>query len=200
MFMKRSLATYINKSGGFIDRNAPLATPALNLPIDSTENTLSHSAAVFESALSQPQTPVAAIELFESDSVPDQILVEKSDIKKEMLSETLIEMKNFLIEQQENQNQMGKVIAEMLDTIKSQNILISQKFDQLDKAAVTTAQMLKETSNKLESLVIRELAIPAPVVNVSLSEQKRIVKTVDRDSNGLIKKITEEIEQSVSEK
>jgi hypothetical protein len=198
--MKRSLATYINKSGGFIDRNAPLATPALNLPIDSTENTLSHSAAVFESALSQPQTPVAATELFESDSVPDQILVEKSDIKKEMLSETLIEMKNFLIEQQENQNQMGKVIAEMLDTIKSQNILISQKFDQLDEAAVVTAQMLKETSNKLESLVIRELAIPAPVVNVSLSEQKRIVKTVDRDSNGLIKKITEEIEQSVSEK
>ena len=200
--MNRSLATYINKSGGFIDRNAPLAVPALSLPTNTTapiENTLSHSDAVFESTLDQPP-PSPAAELFESDDVPDQVLVEESVIKKEMLSETLIEMKNFLMEQQENQNQMGKVIAEMLDTIKSQNILISQKFDQLDEAAMTTAQMLKETSNKLEALVIREFSIPAPVVNVSLSEQKRIVKTVDRDNNGLIKKITEEIEQSISEK
>jgi hypothetical protein len=135
----------------------------------------------------------------ESSQAADQVLTEESVDKNEKLTETLMEMKNFLVEQQQNQNQMSRVIAEMLDTIRSQNILTSQKFDQLDESAASTARMLKETSNKLESLVVRELSIPAPVVNVSLSEQKRIIKTVDRDSNGLIKQVTEEIQQSISE-
>jgi hypothetical protein len=45
---------------------------------------------------------------------------------------------------------------------------------------------------------VREITVPAPIVNLSITEQKRIIKTVDRDENGLIRQITEEIEQSVS--
>lgn len=195
--MKRSLATYINKSGGFIDNsNAPLAIPVLSLPVE-----IEPLSSITEPIKAPESLPVSITEekSSESSQAADQVLTEESVDKNEKLTETLMEMKNFLVEQQQNQNQMSRVIAEMLDTIRSQNILTSQKFDQLDESAASTARMLKETSNKLESLVVRELSIPAPVVNVSLSEQKRIIKTVDRDSNGLIKQVTEEIQQSISE-
>ena len=117
----------------------------------------------------------------------------------EILIETFMQMRDFLTEQQKTQAMMGKMLVELIETVKTQNLFIQQKFDQLDESAIVTANVLREASEKLEALIVREIAIPAPVVNVSLSEQKKIVKTVNRDANGLISQITEEIQQSVSE-
>lgn len=128
-----------------------------------------------------------------------ETITEDFQSSNEMLIETFSRMKDFLIEQQQAQVMMSNTMMELVETVKAQNLFIQQKFDQLDEAAMVTANTLRETSEKLESLIVRDLNIPAPIVNVSLSEQKKIVKTVDRDENGLIKKITEEIQQSVSE-
>lgn len=128
-----------------------------------------------------------------------ETITEDFQSSNEMLIETFSRMKDFLIEQQQAQVMMSNTMMELVETVRAQNLFIQQKFDQLDEAAMVTANTLRETSEKLESLIVRDLNIPAPIVNVSLSEQKKIVKTVDRDENGLIKKITEEIQQSVSE-
>lgn len=115
------------------------------------------------------------------------------------LNETLSELKNYLMEQQQNQALFGHLITELVSTIQAQNEFIQRKFDYLDESINNTSSILLETTEKLQQLAVRELSIPAPIVNVALSEQKKIVKTVDRNPDGLITKITEEIQQTVSE-
>lgn len=164
-------------------------------------------------AIAPKTTPIPIVEDIEQEQHFEPIVEEQEDeyieevetitedfqSSNEMLIETFSRMKDFLIEQQQAQVMMSNTMMELVETVKAQNLFIQQKFDQLDEAAMVTANTLRETSEKLESLIVRDLNIPAPIVNVSLSEQKKIVKTVDRDENGLIKKITEEIQQSVSE-
>ena len=136
------------------------------------------------------------IEIVTESSEP---ITENNQSDNQMIMETFVQMKDFLIEQQNTQNVMSKMMVELVETVRTQNLFIQQKVDQLDESAIITAKTLKETSEKLEALVIREISIPTPIVNVSLSEQKKIVKTVNRDANGLISQITEEIQQTVSE-
>lgn len=164
-------------------------------------------------AIAPKTTPIPIVEDIEQEQHFEPIVEEQEDeyieevetitedfqSSNEMLIETFSRMKDFLIEQQQAQVMMSNTMMELVETVRAQNLFIQQKFDQLDEAAMVTANTLRETSEKLESLIVRDLNIPAPIVNVSLSEQKKIVKTVDRDENGLIKKITEEIQQSVSE-
>jgi hypothetical protein len=146
----------------------------------------------------QPHVEVEQVEEIITTESTEPI-TENYQSTNEILVETFSQMKDFLIEQQNTQAVMSKMMLELVETVKTQNLFIHQKFDQLDESAIATARTLKETTDKLEALIVREIAIPAPIVNVSLSEQKKIIKTVNRDANGLISQITEEIQQSVSE-
>ena len=145
------------------------------------------------------QPDIAIEEPIEIVTESPEPITENHHSDNQMIMETFVQMKDFLIEQQNTQNVMSKMMMELVETVRTQNLFIQQKFDQLDESAIFTAKTLKETSDKLEALVIREISMPAPIVNVSLSEQKKIIKTVNRDANGLISQITEEIQQTASE-
>jgi hypothetical protein len=129
----------------------------------------------------------------------EEIITEQVDLDVVALNESIIQLSSFLYEQQENQKLLGNLISGLVETVRQQNTYIQEKFDHLDEALFSTSNVLQETALKLEQLAIREVNIQPPIVNVSLSEQKRIVKTVNRDANGLISQITEEIQQSVSD-
>jgi transcription initiation factor TFIID subunit TAF12 len=140
------------------------------------------------------------------EAVPESLQTESKYINEsviphfiENLQETINSLKSALVEQQDNQTQLVHVIESLVQSIQQQNSLTESRFNNINKVILQTTNMLNETAEKLQSLAIREINIPAPIVNVSLSEQKRVTKTVDRDTNGLITKITEDIEQSVSQ-
>jgi len=200
--MKRSFMKYVQESNTKIG-----IFPESSIIEAKKKPNISVALKATESAIEQITEDIEQVqEIVESEpiveiSVPEttEHIAEDYHSTDGLLVETFNQMKNFLIEQQNTQDMMSKTMMELIETVKTQNLFIQQKFDQLDEAAVITAKTLKETSDKLEALVVREISIPAPIVNVSLSEQKRIVKTVDRDSNGLIKQITEEIHHSASE-
>jgi hypothetical protein len=139
------------------------------------------------------------------EAVPETVQSEPKYINEsviphfiENLQETITSLKSALVEQQENQAQLVHIIESLVQSIQQQSSLTESRFNNIDKVILQTTDVLNETAEKLQTLAVREINIPAPIVNVSLSEQKRVTKTVDRDPNGLITKITEDIEQSVS--
>jgi hypothetical protein len=131
----------------------------------------------------------------------EQVIIKEDTTQQlliENLQETVSALKNIIVEQQQSQSVLSEVMTSLLESIQYQNELTEKRFENLDLAISQTTSILQETAEKLQLLSIREVNIPAPVVNVSLSEQKRVTKTVDRDANGLITKITEDTEQSVT--
>jgi hypothetical protein len=131
----------------------------------------------------------------------EQVIIKEDTTQQlliENLQETVSALKNIIVEQQQSQSVLSEVMTSLLESIQYQNELTEKRFENLDLAISQTTSILQETAEKLQLLSIREVNIPAPVVNVSLSEQKRVTKTVDRDVNGLITKITEDTEQSVT--
>jgi hypothetical protein len=117
----------------------------------------------------------------------------------ESLHETISNLKTALLEQQSNQSQLMHVVESLVESIRQQTLLTEARFKNVDDVVFKTAMVLNETTEKLHAVSIKAISIPAPIVNVALNEQKKIIKTVDRDENGLISKITEEIEQTVSQ-
>ena len=137
----------------------------------------------------------------ELEPVVEQVIIKEDTTQQlliENLQETVSALKNIIVEQQQSQSVLSEVMTSLLESIQYQNELTEKRFENLDLAISQTTSILQETAEKLQLLSIREVNIPAPVVNVSLSEQKRVTKTVDRDVNGLITKITEDTEQSVT--
>jgi hypothetical protein len=137
----------------------------------------------------------------ELEPVVEQVIIKEDTTQQlliENLQETVSALKNIIVEQQQSQSVLSEVMTSLLESIQYQNELTEKRFENVDLAISQTTSILQETAEKLQLLSIREVNIPAPVVNVSLSEQKRVTKTVDRDVNGLITKITEDTEQSVT--
>jgi len=137
----------------------------------------------------------------ELEPVVEQVIIKEDTAQQlliENLQETVSALKNIIVEQQQSQSVLSEVMTSLLESIQYQNELTEKRFENVDLAISQTTSILQETAEKLQLLSIREVNIPAPVVNVSLSEQKRVTKTVDRDVNGLITKITEDTEQSVT--
>jgi hypothetical protein len=137
----------------------------------------------------------------ELEPVVKQVIIKEDTTQQlliENLQETVSALKNIIVEQQQSQSVLSEVMTSLLESIQYQNELTEKRFENVDLAISQTTSILQETAEKLQLLSIREVNIPAPVVNVSLSEQKRVTKTVDRDVNGLITKITEDTEQSVT--
>ena len=204
--MKRSFMNYVQESntkiGGFPDTTVVETIkkkPKISVTPKATEVTPTQ----ITEDIRQPEPEIQLDIVIDEPTNPFTEIIEPitedHQSSNQMLIETFMQMKDFLVEQQNTQNTMNKMMMELVETVKTQNLFIQQKFDQLDESAIFTAKTLKETSDKLEALVIREISMPTPIVNVSLSEQKKIIKTVNRDANGLISQITEEIQQSVSE-
>jgi hypothetical protein len=204
--MKRSFMNYVQESntkiGGFPDTTVVETIkkkPKISVAPKATEVTPTQITEDIRQPEPEIQSNIVIDELTNPFTEIIEPITEDQQSSNQMLIETFMQMKDFLVEQQNTQNTMNKMMMELVETVKTQNLFIQQKFDQLDESAIFTAKTLKETSDKLEALVIREISMPTPIVNVSLSEQKKIIKTVNRDANGLISQITEEIQQSVSE-
>ena len=154
--------------------------------------------ALTESTVEEPVIEV----LQESESVVLQPEIIKEDVNKlliEHLQETISSLRSSLIEQQNNQTELVRLMTSLSESLQTQNTLTEQRLSNLDSSLEHTTLILHETAEKLQSIAAREINIPAPIVNVALNEQKRVTKTVDRDENGLITKITEDTEQSVAQ-
>jgi len=126
-----------------------------------------------------------ALTVVTSEKLNENIVVEDQEI---LLTEEVTA--NLPVETESTNNELLESLRDSIDGLKI--VLEEQQNTQL------TSKTLLETTEKLSQISVREINVPAPVVNVSLTEQKKIIKTVDRDSNGLIRQITEETEQSVS--
>ena len=140
--------------------------------------------------------------LQESIFVAPELEIVKEDVNKvliEHLQETITSLRSSLIEQQNNQTELVRLMTNLSESLQTQNSLTEQRLSNLDSSLEHTTLILHETAEKLQLIATREINIPAPIVNVALSEQKRVTKTVDRDENGLITKITEDTEQSVTQ-
>jgi hypothetical protein len=166
--------------------------PIVNKPVVQEAPVLK----IVEHIAEQPATEV------ELEPVVEQVIIKEDTTQQlliENLQETVSALKNIIVEQQQSQAVLSEVMTSLLESIQYQNELTEKRFENVDLAISQTTSILQETAEKLQLLSIREVNIPAPVVNVSLSEQKRVTKTVDRDANGLITKITEDTEQSVTQ-
>jgi hypothetical protein len=153
---------------------------------------------VTESAVEEPV--IEALQEFEAVVLEPEIV--KEDVNKvliERLQETITSLRSSLIEQQNNQTELVRLMTSLSESLQTQNSLTEQRLSNLDSSLEHTTLILHETAEKLQSIAVREINIPAPIVNVALNEQKRVTKTVDRDENGLITKITEDTEQSVTQ-
>jgi predicted kinase len=110
---------------------------------------------------------------------------------------------------------MTEMVGGLSNALKLQNEFINKRLEIVDNtlSEKTNAMqdnlksVLQETSDRLDKLYLRDINIPAPiinvpapVVNVSLSEQKKVIKTVDRNSEGFITKITEETDDTLTNK
>jgi hypothetical protein len=193
----KSLLNYIENSGGFIDRDAAViienTQPQPELPMLSIATAdvgqdleITPEVVLLESEISQQSLPVETPMMESQDN----------DNIKDKLQESIDALQAVLAEQQRNQLGLADLIARLVDSLEHQNRSIDQRFEEVNSVLKSTSQTLLETTEKLSAIATREITVPAPVVNVSLPEQKRIIKTVDRDSNGLIRQITEETEQT----
>jgi hypothetical protein len=154
--------------------------------------------ALVENAIEEPVLEV----LQESVVAAAEPEIIKEDVNKlliEHLQETISSLRSSLIEQQNNQTELVRLMTSLSESLQTQNALTEQRLSNLDSSLEHTTLILHETAEKLQSIAAREINIPAPIVNVALNEQKRVTKTVDRDANGLITKITEDTEQSVTQ-
>ena len=138
--------------------------------------------------------------IVEADEPSKPVITEQDNFNNtlvEYLQESIDGLRSIIVEQQNSQELLVNLINGLMESIEIQNNLNEKRFESVDSQITESAKVLLEATARLQELAIREINIPAPVVNVSLSEQKRITKTVDRDANGLITKITENIDQSV---
>lgn len=195
--MKTSLLNYIDASGGFIDRNAPIVK-------ESNESNIVKEPMVVEDYVNtQHQTSVAPEPVKEdieiAPEVPEVLVSAAADHSVEhsvsdSLRESINNLQTVLVEQNNNQKHLINLVNELFESVKLHNNSINHRVESLDLLVQETSKILFETTEKLSAISTREINLPAPVVNVSLPEQKKIIKTVDRDSNGLIRQITEETE------
>jgi hypothetical protein len=197
--MKKSLTNYISGAGGFIDRNAPVVEeqPVSVIKEDRPVLTVVENKTIVENNISEsiiePEI-IAGPKIDTPKLITEQISIQAV----ESLQESINDLKTALLEQQNTQIQLNQLITKLFESVKNHDNNIDKRFESVDYALNQTSAMLVETTEKLQQLSVREITVPAPVVNFSVTEQKKIIKTVDRDENGLIRQITEEIEQSVS--
>ena len=195
----KSLLNYIENSGGFIDRNAPLTKEPDAVTPERPVLTIAKKADVVENAIvEQPvlteQTDLAT-PIQETVSIAPVLAEQRTfETITQQLQESIDSLKTTLVEQQNTQVQLANLIGELFESVAKHNQNIDQRFDAVNTMFETTSRTLLETTEKLAEISTRDITVPAPVVNVSLPEQKKIVKTVDRDSNGLIRQITEQTE------
>lgn len=145
-----------------------------------------------------PQDEPSQIE--ESVEYEEEIITETRDFNStlvETLQESIEGLRLIILDQHNNQMMLTNLITGLIESLEIQNKLTDKRFESVDSQITESSRVLLEATVRLQELSVREINIPAPVVNVSLSEQKRVTKTVDRDANGLITKITEDTEQSV---
>lgn len=207
--MKKSLQNYIHNAGGFIDRDSPILLDSAPLEITQvvTESerpaltvVTSDRIAEEETIAEEPLVEQVIEPLVESNTVSNLPVITESVSNEflESLRESIDDLRATLLEQQGTQIQLVHLIGELFESVKTHNNNVDHRFESVDFMLRETTATLLETTQKLSQISTREITVPAPVVNVSLTEQKKIIKTVDRDSNGLIRQITEETEQSVS--
>lgn len=192
--MKTSLLNYIETSGGFIDRNAPIVN--LSIVKESNDSEIDKAAIIVEDRPElQDHTPVPSVLVEQNADIKPILHAVSTDHNvTESLKESINNLQTVLVEQNNNQKHLFSLVNELFESVKLHNNSINQRVENLDRLVQETSKILFETTEKLSEISSREINLPAPVVNVLLPEQKKIVKTVDRDSNGLIRKVTEETE------
>jgi hypothetical protein len=196
--MKQSLQNYIKNAGGFVNRDVPIPREDNVVVIEEDRPALT---LVKNEKIIEESAPVVDIPLVEEAVVPQPVPVITEPVNTELmesLRDSINDLRAVLEEQQSTQLKLGKLVADLFKSVKTHNEQLNQRFESVDRALKQTSDTLLETTEKLSEISVREINVPTPVVNVSLTEQKKIIKTVDRDSNGLIRQITEETEQSVS--
>jgi seryl-tRNA synthetase len=153
---------------------------------------------IVENVVEVESTPLVEAMIQPEASEPEIVTESINNNIVEYLQESINDLRTALQEQQNTQVQLGKLIGKLFESVKNHDANVDQRFEHVNHTLNQTSSMLVETTEKLQQLSVREITVPAPIVNLSITEQKRIIKTVDRDENGLIRQITEEIEQSVS--
>jgi hypothetical protein len=199
----KSLLNYIETSGGFIDRNTPLAKEPEPVVVDRPVLTIAKKDAVAES-VEQPDPllieQVAPEPMVEAVPASAPVVHEHQAVENlaEKMQELIDALHATVAEQQNTQIELTNLIGKLFESVAKHSKAVDQRFEAVNTMLESTSQTLLETTEKLAAVSTREINIPAPVVNVSLPEQKKIIKTVDRDSNGLIRQITEETEPAVN--
>jgi seryl-tRNA synthetase len=194
----KSLGNYIHGVGGFIDRNSPIVEEPVVVKEERPVLTVVKNEKIVENVVEVESTPLVEAMIQPEASEPEIVTESINNNIVEYLQESINDLRTALQEQQNTQVQLGKLIGKLFESVKNHDANVDQRFEHVNHTLNQTSSMLVETTEKLQQLSVREITVPAPIVNLSITEQKRIIKTVDRDENGLIRQITEEIEQSVS--
>ena len=140
-----------------------------------------------------------------SDPKPQPVTVETTVQTTEAHIERLYEIEQSMLDRlnlmsEHVASQSTETQSNLIEVLNIQRALITQISETQSQIVNAQTQMVAAISLLTEKVgVLAQTApvvnVPAPVVNVTMQEGKRVTKMVERDENGLIKKITEGYEQ-----
>lgn len=142
-----------------------------------------------------------------SDLKPQPVTVETTVQTTEAHVERLCEIEKSMLDRLNLMSehvaaQSSEMQSHLIEVLTAQRTLITQISETQSQIVQTQTHMVAALSvlaEKVGTLAITApiVNVPAPIVNVTMQEGKRVTKMVERDENGLIKKITEGYEQEV---
>ena len=189
----------------------PLVEQAAPEPVVKTKVVRKKAARVVEDTpVREPSEEVFFTRLIErlntlSDVKPQPVTVEATvqtteghierlyEIEKSMLDRLNMMSEHVAAQSSETQTNL----AEVLDAHRTMIQQISETQNQIVTTQTQLVGAIALLTEKVGTLAQTApiVNVPAPIVNVTMQEGKRVTKMVERDENGLIKKITEGYEQ-----